>query len=177
MAIKLDVGCGPNKKEGYLGIDSINFPNIDFVRDLRTEKLPCGNNTVEEIHASHFVEHLTAVERIHLMNESYRVLEPGGKFILICPYWSSGRAYGDPTHQWPPISDFWFYYLDRSWRKTCARHTDKEYWDKGYDCDFQTTWTFFLHDHILNKEADYQNFAIAFYKEAVQDICATLIKR
>lgn len=177
MGIKLDIGCGPNKRPGYLGVDRFRFSGVDFVCDLGKDKLPCGDNTVEEIHASHFLEHLNAEERVYLMNEAYRVLERGGKFIIICPYWASGRAYGDPTHQWPPISDFWFYYLDHKWRMENAPHTDKKYWEKGFECDFESTWGYGLHGEMLSRNMEFQQFATMFYKEAIQDICATLTKR
>ena len=177
MGIKLDIGCGPNKKPGHLGVDKFKFNNVDFVCDLGKEKLPCADSTVEEIHASHFLEHLNAEERVHLMNEAYRVLEPKGRVTIICPYWGSGRAYGDPTHQWPPISDFWFYYLDEKWRMENAPHTDKRHWEKGYSCNFEATWGYTLHGEIISRNMEFQQFATMFYKEAVQDICATLIKR
>jgi hypothetical protein len=95
--LKLDFGCGPNKREGFQGVDSIAFPGVDFVVDLR-QRWPWEDNSVAEAHASHFIEHLTAMERVHFANELYRVLKPGGKCTVIVPHWGSCRAYGDPTH-------------------------------------------------------------------------------
>src|SRR4029450_1928126 len=97
------------------------------------------DGSVEEAHASHFVEHLNATQRIHFVNELYRVLIPGAKCQIIVPSWSSCRAYGDLTHQWPPISEFWFYYLSKDWRAQNAPHND------FYQCDFDVTWGYGLH--------------------------------
>lgn len=177
MGLKIDIGCGPNKREGFLGVDRINFPNVDYVCDLGNERMPFGDDTVDEIHASHFIEHLTAEQRVFLVNEAHRVLRRGGFMTIICPYWASSRAYGDPTHQWPPVSDFWFLYLDKKWRDANAPHTDKQHWDKGFDCDFESSWGYNLHGDLLVRNSEFQQFAATFYKEAIQDIHATITKK
>lgn len=169
--LKLDLGCGPNKREGFEGVDIRDFSGVvDHVLDLR-EKWPFENESAEEAHSSHFVEHLTAPERIHFVNELYRVLIPGGKCQIITPHWASCRAYGDLTHQWPPVSEFWFYYLSREWRAVNAPHND------GYECDFEATWGYIMHPDWVPKNQESQMFALQNYKEAAQDISATLTKR
>ncbi len=174
--VKIDLGCGPHKREGFTGVDSIQFPGVDIVADLR-ECWPFEVASVDEAHASHVIEHFTAIERVHFVNELYRVLKPGGTCTLIFPIWSSGRAYGDPTHQWPPMSEFWFYYLKKDWRSEQAPHTDAEFWKDGFNCDFDATWGYALHPAIGVRNQEFQEFAVNFYKEAVQDIQATLTRR
>lgn len=206
--LKLDFGCGPNKREGFQGVDSIAFVGVDHVvnlverhKDPATEALgggygdpafkgalkpwPWADNSVAEAHASHFVEHLTAFERVHFCNELFRVLVPGGTCQVIIPHWASCRAYGDPTHQWPPVSEFWFYYLSREWRLgdpvkalgANAPHTDKKHNPDGFDCDFEATWGYSLRGDLATRNQEYQQFAIANYKEVCQDIMATLKAR
>ena len=167
--LKLDLGCGKSKREGFYGVDSRSFPGVDQVVDLR-KMWPWKNDSVEEAHCSHFVEHLTAEERIHFVNELYRVLIPGGKATIITPHWASCRAYGDMTHQWPPVSEFWFYYLSKDWREQNAPHND------GYTCHFAVTWGYNLNGNIVNRNQEYQTFALENYKEAAQDIIATFVK-
>jgi len=183
--LKLDLGCGPNKREGFLGVDTRRFDGkVDIIHDL-TKRWPWTDDSVEEVHCSHFVEHLTAPERIHFVNELYRVLQspipakPGasfperlaGKAQIIVPHWASCRAYGDLTHQWPPVSEFWFYYLDKGWREANAPHND------GYKCDFLATWGYSMHPAIQPRNQEYQMHAMGFWKEAIQDMIATLTKR
>lgn len=96
--MKIDLGCGPNKREGFVGLDQFKFPGVDKVVNLGKARLPFKDKTVDEVHASHFVEHLDAVERCHLFNELYRVMKPGATMAMIVPHWGSSRAYGDPTH-------------------------------------------------------------------------------
>ena len=129
------------------------------------------DNSVEEVHCSHFVEHLTATERVHFVNELYRVLIPGGKAQIVVPHWASNRAYGDLTHQWPPVSEMWFYYLSRDWREQNAPHND------FYTCDFEATWGYSVNPAISARNQEYQQHALSFWKEAAMDIVATLVKR
>lgn len=166
--LKLDLGCGKNPREGFIGVDCRDFGQA-ITADLR-KRWPWKDGSVEEAHCSHFVEHLTAPERIHFVNELYRVLKPDGKCQLIVPSWSSCRAYGDLTHQWPPVSEFWFYYLDKSWREQNAPHND------GYKCNFLATWGYSLHPHLQPRNQEYQQHALQFWKEAAQDIICTLTK-
>lgn len=167
--LKLDLGCGKNPQPGFVGVDVRDFGQ-DVVCDLR-DTWKWQDDSVDEVHCSHFVEHLTARERIHFVNELHRVLRVGAKALIIVPHWSSARAYGDLTHQWPPVSEFWFYYLLAAWRNDNAPHND------AYTCDFDVTWGYTLHPGISVRNQEYQQNAIAFYKEACQDIIATLIKR
>lgn len=175
--VKLDIGCGKNKQAGFTGIDRLKFDGVDVVMDVGSERLPYGDSTVSEIYTSHFVEHLDAFERIHFVNEAYRVLQKDGKLTIVTPHWASCRAYGDPTHKWPPVSEFWFYYLDKNWRASNAPHTQIDVLQHGYDCDFNATWGYGMHGTLLPRNTEYQQFAMQNFKEAIQDIHATLVAR
>lgn len=126
--LRLDLGCGPNKAEGFFGVDIMSFPAVDLRHDL-TKPWPWKNDSVSEVHSSHFVEHLTGAQRVPFFNELYRVLKVGAQARIICPNWSHDRAYGDPTHQWPPVSTWMYFYMNKVWRDANAPHV-------GYTCDF-----------------------------------------
>ena len=176
--LRIDLGCGPNPREGFVGADQYPFGGkVTHVCNLASSKWPWGDATVEEAHTSHFIEHLDATERVHFCNELYRVLKPGGKCSMIAPHWASCRAYGDPTHKWPPISEFWFYYLSKEWRLANAPHTDLSVWDKGYDCDFEVTWGYSMHPALTVRNQEFQQDAMQWKKEAIQDVQATLTKK
>lgn len=178
-AIKLDLGCGKNKKEGFLGVDQFSIPGVDVVHDLRL-RWPWDDNSVEEANCSHFIEHLTnfggKFERVHFFNELYRVLKPGAKCALAFPHWASNRYYGDPTHC-EPFSEMGFYYLSRQWRMEQTPAVDISYNPLGYSCDFECTWGYSLHPSLAARNAEYQQFALQNWKEAAQDILATLVAR
>lgn len=169
VLVKLDLGCGKTKKDGFLGVDAIKFEGVDVVADLR-DTWPWADGSVDEVHCSHFLEHLTGSERVHFFNELYRVLKPTSKAVIICPHWSSERAYGDPTHQWPPVTGFSFYYLSKQWREGNAPHT-------GYICDFDASWGFGLAHPWQLKSQEVQMFAMNHYTNVCSDLIATITKK
>jgi hypothetical protein len=186
--IKLDIGCGPNKKEGFIGIDQYEMPGVDIVCKLG-EKWPIEDESVTEFHCSHVLEHLTNFEdkweRTNFFNELYRVLVKGkyenGKPVegfgtLIFPHWASQRYYGDPTHK-EPFSEMGFYYLSTEWRATQAPHSDIKWNKNGYNCDFQCTWGYSMRQDLLSRNQEFQNYAMTNFKEACQDIVATIVKK
>lgn len=168
-SLKLDLGCGTSKQPGFVGVDVRGFPGVDVVADLRGP-WPWDDGSVDEAFSSHFVEHLTAPERIHFVNELYRVLRIGAKATIVAPNWASARAYGDLTHQWPPVSPFWFPYLNRAWRSQHAPHND------FYTCDFEVQYRFSVHEQFRNAEQTQRDFACLFYVDGAQDIFAQLVK-
>jgi hypothetical protein len=172
--LKLDFGCGPHKREGFRGVDCRQFVGVDDVVDLTVAPWPYADNSVAEAHASHFLEHLDAWQRVLFCNELYRVLVPNGSCQVIVPHWASCRAYGDPTHQWPPVSEFWFYYLSRDWRTGNAPHTDITWNPKGFNCHFDATWGYSMRQDLLVRNQEFQQFALGNYKESAQDTIATL---
>lgn len=173
---KLDMGCGPRKKEGFLGVDQYAMEGVDVVLNIGVDPWPWEDGTVEEINASHFLEHLTARQRVHFMNEAFRVLKDGGKAVIATPHWASNRAYGDFTHQWPPVAEMFYYYLKREWRATNASHTDIKWNPEGYSCDFDATWGYSFSPELAARHQDHIQFALQNYKEAALDLYATLVK-
>lgn len=173
--IKLDFGSGPNPREGFEGVDRIAFDGkVTHVLDITQTPWPWAAESVAEAHASHFVEHLTALQRVAFWNELYRVLVPGGTCQVITPHWASTRAYGDPTHQWPPVAEFGWFYLSKKWRADNAPHTDAQHWPEGFACDFEATWGYSLRPDLSVRNQEYQQFAVSNYKEACTDMICTL---
>jgi SAM-dependent methyltransferase len=166
--LKLDLGCGPNPRPGFEGVDALDFGQ-PIKHDLR-KAWPWKDGTVDEVHCSHFLEHLTGAERVHFFNELHRVMIPGGKASIIVPHWSSERAYGDPTHQWPPVVFFSFFYLNAEWRKANAPHS-------GYTCDFDATGGNSLAHPWMTRNQETQAFAQTHYMNVAQDLHVTITKK
>lgn len=82
--MKLHLGCGDVIREGYINIDARALPGVDMVLDL-SEKLPFGDNSVDEIYSHHLIEHLTQTQGMNLVMECYRVLKAGGTVMFCCP--------------------------------------------------------------------------------------------
>ncbi len=178
--IKLDLGCGKNKKgPDWIGVDVIKFDGVDTVLDLAEtgdtspfpfKPWPWENDSVDEVHSSHFLEHLDAIQRIHFFNELWRVLRKDAKAVIITPHWSSGRAYGDLSHKWPPVVEFFWYYLDKKWRADNAPHI-------ALTCDFACGWGYSLAHPWGLKHQDVQVFGWTHYREVAQDMITTCTAR
>lgn len=171
--VKLNLGAGKSRIDGFLSVDEIPFDGLDVVADLR-EPWPWDENAVSEIHMSHVLEHFTGDERVHIFNEMFRVLIPGGTAKIITPHWASQRAYGDFTHKWPPVSEFLYYYLWKEWRVVNAPHCDIEFNPKGYNCDFSWAGGYGLHPEINGWNAERQQYAQKWYKEVCTDTMMTI---
>lgn len=173
--LKLDLGCGPRPREGFEGVDRLNFDGkVTHLVDLTKTPWPWKDNSVAEAHCSHFIEHLTAWQRVAFCNELHRILVPGGTCQFIVPHWASCRAYGDPTHQWPPISEFWFLYLDKNWRANNAPHTDIAHEPKGFSCHFEFQYNYNLRPDLATRSLEYQQDAAQNYKEVLLDFVGVL---
>jgi len=112
--MKLDIACGQNKQKGFKGVDCVPLPGVDFVWDL--EKFPWEpfkDNSVEEIYCSHYLEHTS--DLIKFMDEIWRICLHDAKVTFVCPYYTSIRAWQDPTHK-RAISEATFYYFNKDWR-------------------------------------------------------------
>lgn len=127
--LRLDLGCGANKRAGFIGVDAVAFVGVDVIFDLRQEIWPWPDNSVKEVFAGHFIEHLTGRERVAFFNNLFRAMGVGASAVLVTPHWSHESAYGDPTHEWPPVTNWTYQYLNRAWREAHAGHV-------GYACDF-----------------------------------------
>jgi hypothetical protein len=170
-AMKLDLGCGAKKHEGgYLGVDTLNLPGVDLVWDLRVTPWPWPDNAIESVFCSHFVEHLTGAERISFFNELWRVMKPGAIAEIVTPDWSHASAYGDPTHQWPPMSNWYLVYLDKAWREAQVSHV-------GYTCDFTSTHAYTPDPSIAKLPLEAMRQAVTHNINTATELRATLTKR
>jgi hypothetical protein len=176
--LKLDLGAGTTKREGYVSVDIRQFDGVQVVCDLARNTWPWADNSVDEVMCSHLLEHLTPPERMHFANELYRVLKPApvGKATphatIVTPHWASMRAYGDPTHVWPPVCEMAYHYWAAEWRKVNAPHLAE------LSCDFEVPQpTYSLHPFLLTRAVEHQQERLAWAKEAAQDMIQVLLKR
>jgi len=89
--IKLDIGCGKFKKEGFIGMDKREFEQ-EVLWDIN-HGIPFPNDSVSEIYSSHFVEHLREDEIKNFVLEMMRVCKNDAKIQLICPHADAEEAY------------------------------------------------------------------------------------
>jgi len=93
--MKLLLGGGNIKQEGYTNLDILPLENVDIVADI-TKGIPLENNSVDAVLANNILEHLP--DTIFIMREIWRVCKPNAKVIIKVPYFKSTAAFKDPTH-------------------------------------------------------------------------------
>lgn len=111
--VSIDIGCGHAKREGTLGIDILDIPEVDYVVDLTKESLPFEDNSVDYVHSAHFLEHIPAPDAI--FKEISRVCKPGARIELWTPYvWSNdGFVVGHQT-----------FYSEEIYLHMCVKHAE-----------------------------------------------------
>ena len=109
-SLRIDLGCGIWKPEGFIGVDIAPSPNVDVVANLN-RRFPFSDNSAEIIRAHDVVEHLD--NRIHTMNELWRVSKPDGLIDIRVPSTDGRGAFQDPTHvSFWNINSFLYYCVE-----------------------------------------------------------------
>ena len=94
--MKLNLGCGNDKRKGYVNVDASKQVNPDKVWDLEKTPLPFKDNSIDEIMAFHVLEHIHNF--IPLMHEFHRICKPGALLRIRTPFYSTWGQFNDPTH-------------------------------------------------------------------------------
>jgi predicted SAM-dependent methyltransferase len=117
--IKLNIGCGPNRKEGWVNVDILD-PAADLQLDLR-ERWPFPESSASYIYSEHVLEHFDfCVEVPHFLAEARRVLEPGGVLDIVVPDTEKPlKAYGDPN------ASYWSVASDNNWHPGCRTQLER----------------------------------------------------
>jgi SAM-dependent methyltransferase len=92
----IELGCGTKKKEGRIGVDAIDLPNVDIVADLEKGLSFLPDNSVDQIHCRSVFEHIENFE--NLMREIVRVLKRDGTAHVFVPHFSNPYYYSDFAH-------------------------------------------------------------------------------
>ncbi len=80
---KLNVGSGSHILDDYINVDHREIKGVDIVGDI--SEIPVLENTIEEILASHVVEHFTEKQIMPILQHWYKLLRQGGKLRIIVP--------------------------------------------------------------------------------------------
>jgi predicted SAM-dependent methyltransferase len=82
--LRLHVGCGRSRLDGWINIDAQALPGVDVVADVRSG-LRFDADAAEAIFAEHFLEHLPLEDALAFLGDAHRVLAPGGWLRLSTP--------------------------------------------------------------------------------------------
>ena len=91
MSYKLDLGCGPKKRAGYVGVDATLHAGVDHIVDFNSEPLPFPDDSVSHVFSSHCLEHLK--DPVHFFREIGRVALEEADVEIWTPYAFSNGAF------------------------------------------------------------------------------------
>lgn len=109
---RLNIGCGKYPLAFWLNVD--RDPLAPAELHTIVPPIPAKDDSLDEIFAGHFLEHLDRSEAREFLHECYRALRPGGRLGLVVPdmrevltRWvnNSIDAVEYPMHVWNPIND------------------------------------------------------------------------
>lgn len=94
--IRLNLGCGGDRREGYINIDYLPKTKPDIIADL-DQYLPWQDNSIDEILCINILEHLK--NPVQFLIECHRILKPGAKLIFRVPLAGTFTLFNDLTHR------------------------------------------------------------------------------
>lgn len=170
--LKLDLGCGNNKKEGFSGVDFVKEgTQADYEHNLNRYPWPFEDQSVDEVFSSHYFEHVDGPDRGKFMDELYRIMVPGGKAVFVTPFGWNNRALQDFTHKFPPIIPESYLYFCKKWR-------DLQNLNHGFynlKCDFEiVSAKFVINPEMTNKDPDYLTELIKHSINVADDLVVEL---
>lgn len=95
--IKLYVGAGKERLEGWQHLDIHPFDGIDIVADI-TKGIPLPDNSVSFVFTKDTLEHIPQESKVFVIDEFYRILTDGGFMEHWIPNAGSQNDFGSPTH-------------------------------------------------------------------------------
>lgn len=152
MGLKLNIGSGYKRFEGFLNVDDDPLVEPDYIVNLDDVniKLPFEDNSVEEIKAHHILEHI-GEGFIPLMKEMYRVCQDGAILDIAAPHHQHEVFYGDPTHK-RPITVNAMLLFDK---QRCLEHIESHGSSSGmalkYGIDFRIESFDFIYDPFYHE--------------------------
>ena len=92
---RLNVGCGHDRRPGFVNLDLVPLPGVDVASDLGRSFLPFRDETFGLVLCRDVLEH---VEVVPALRELHRITAPGGAVVVSAVHFTSRNLYVDPTH-------------------------------------------------------------------------------
>jgi SAM-dependent methyltransferase len=128
VSVKLDLGCGKLKHNGYTGVDKIWSEGVDVVCDLN-RGLPFADNSATRVMASHVLEHLD--DLMFIMGEIYRVCRHKAVVCILAPYAMTTLNLSNPFHK---------HYFTEHTPRFFTKHHDLRVPEEEYRFPFINQW-------------------------------------
>jgi len=98
--MRFNMGCGHNKRPGYVNVDAQAAAQPDQLWDLEEAPWPWPDGCAEEVLFIHSMEHMGGVPSVFLeiMRELYRICAPDASVVIHAPHPHHNDFISDPTH-------------------------------------------------------------------------------
>jgi len=140
--IKLNLGCGNRRLDGFVNVDKYASAAADQLVDLEKTPWPWATSSVSEVRFIHSLEHMGEDSQTYLdiIKETYRICAHGATVVIHVPHPRHDNYLGDPTHVRPITAQQFLLFdkqLNDQWKATgsCAATPLGHY----LDVDFATT--------------------------------------
>jgi hypothetical protein len=101
--MKLNLGCGFDKRDEWINVDKIAACEPDQQVDLETFPWPWADSSANEVLMRHLLEHIGETSGVFLdfMKELWRVSQPSALITILVPHPRCDEFLWDPTHVRP----------------------------------------------------------------------------
>lgn len=98
--MKLNLGCGSKKIDGWVNVDKYKSEAVDKRVDLEKFPWPWKDNSVTEVLLNHVLEHLgqNTSSYLGIIKELWRVCQHDAKIHIAVPHPRHDHFLWDPTH-------------------------------------------------------------------------------
>jgi len=94
---KLNLGCGPDYKKGWVNLDYHRAYNPDVFHNMDKIPYPFKKEEFHYVYCSHILEHVE--DFFNTMKEIERIIKKNGILHIRVPHFSNGNGYNDLTHR------------------------------------------------------------------------------
>jgi predicted SAM-dependent methyltransferase len=139
--MKLNLGCGNHKLDGYVNCDVEAACAPDRIVDLERIPWPFESDIAEEVVLSHVLEHVGAKTETYLaiIRELYRVCRDGATVKIAVPHPRHDDFITDPTHVRPILPEQFKMFskrYNREWREQGFANTPlADYLDVDFEVE------------------------------------------
>jgi len=166
--LRLEIGGGILPKDGYVNVDYMDHPKVDYKVDLNSGELPFPDSSVSEIYTNHCLEHLQPGYSgfLHCIEEMWRVSKPNAPWYVRVPYFNSHHTLSNPFHSNNIFNEYTFYYFSDEHKN---QYSSNVFIRKGscFEYDFKAT---LIVDKIEYEFFDNYKMLISYPMEKVTEI-------
>lgn len=148
--MKINIGSGYKRFDGFMNVDDDPGVNPDYIVDLNKGVLPFEDNSIDAVIAHHILEHI-GDNFIPLMIDLYRVCKHGTILDICVPHHFHEVFINDPTHVRAVTVEgmrlFSKKYMDEH-IKTMGSSNGMAY---KYNVDFEVVWYDYTYDSFYDQ--------------------------